>query len=54
MGIGDLGDEKMSQNILIVDEHANFRFLIREWLKDVFPCHGILEAKSGEEAFFSK
>lgn len=40
----------MSRNILIVDDHANFRFLIREWLRDAFPYHGILEAKSGEEA----
>jgi len=38
------------KTILIVDDNARLRALLREWLSAEFPDHLVLEAASGEEA----
>lgn len=38
------------KNILIVEDNAVLRGLLREWLSAEFPECGVLEAASGEEA----
>lgn len=44
------GDESGRPPILIVDDHAQVRKLLREWLQGEFPDRRWIEAASGEEA----
>jgi DNA-binding NarL/FixJ family response regulator len=41
----------MGANVLIVEDHDNFRFILRDWLRMSLPDLHLMEAKSGEEAF---
>ncbi len=41
----------MKATVLIVEDHDNFRFILRDWLKTSLPDLHLMEAKSGEEAF---
>jgi DNA-binding NarL/FixJ family response regulator len=37
--------------VLIVEDHENFRLILRDWLRMSLPDLYLIEAKSGEEAF---
>ncbi len=41
----------MKATVLIVEDHDNFRFILRDWLTMSLPDLRLVEAKSGEEAF---
>jgi DNA-binding NarL/FixJ family response regulator len=41
----------MKATVLIVEDHENFRFVLRDWLRTCLPDLYLMEARSGEEAF---
>ncbi len=40
----------MATTILIVEDHEAVRKALRDWLEEVFPQYGVIDAASGEEA----
>ena len=43
-------DEARRSLILIVDDHAGVRSLLRAWLRDAFPQNTLMDVATGEEA----